>query len=92
MLPVQKSQTTYHTLEDLRRRKEELLEQIQDDNKQFSTIWNDIFVKRENNTKADYIGGIVANSMTVIDLFLLYRKLKKSYGGIRSLFGKKAKR
>lgn len=92
MLPVQKPQATYRTLEEIRHRKDELLEQMQADNKQFSAVWNDIFVKRENNTKSDYIAGLVANSITVIDLFLLYRKLKKSYGGILGLFGKKRRR
>ena len=49
-------------------------------------MWNQIFVKRENNTKGDYIASLVTNSVTVIDLFLLFRKLRKNY---KSLFGKK---
>ena len=86
MLPVKKSQSTYHTLEEIRQRKDELLDQMQGDNKQFTTVWNQIFVKRENNTKGDYIASLVTNSVTVIDLFLLFRKLRKNY---KSLFGKK---
>ena len=86
MLPVKKSQSTYHTLEEIRQRKDELLDQMQDDNKQFTTVWNQIFVKRENNTKGDYIASLVTNSVTLIDLFLLFRKLRKNY---KSLFGKK---
>lgn len=86
MLPVKKPQSTYRTLEEIRQRKDELLDQMQGDNKQFTTVWNQIFVKRENNTKGDYIAGLVANSVTVIDLFLLFRKLRKNY---KSLFGKK---
>jgi hypothetical protein len=86
MLPVQKPQTNYRTLEEIRQRKEELLDQMQADNKQFTTVWNQIFVKRENNTKGDYIASLVTNSVTVIDLFLLFRKLRKNY---KSLFGKK---
>ena len=62
---------------------------MQTDNKQFSTLWGELFVKREDTSKGDYIASLVANSVTVIDLFLLYRKLKKSYGGIMGLFGKK---
>ena len=89
MLPVKKPQPVYHTLEEIRQRKDELLEQMQDDNKKFSALWGDIFVKREGNNKSDYIAGLVANSMTVIDLFLLYRKLRKSYGGFLGLFRKK---
>jgi hypothetical protein len=86
MLPVKKSQSTYHTLEEIRQRKDELLDQMQGDNKQFTTVWNQIFVKRENNTKGDYIASLVTNSVTLIDLFLLFRKLRKNY---KSLFGKK---
>ena len=92
MLPVQKTQpTTYRTLEEIRQRKDELLDQMQHDNKQFTTLWNQLFVKREDSSKGDYIAGLVANSVTVIDLFLLYRKLRKSYGGIMGLFGKRKK-
>ena len=86
MIPVKKSQSTYHTLEEIRQRKDELLDQMQGDNKQFTTVWNQIFVKRENNTKGDYIASLVTNSVTLIDLFLLFRKLRKNY---KSLFGKK---
>ena len=89
MLPVQKPQNTYRTREEIRQRKDELLDEMQTDNKQFSTLWGELFVKREDTSKGDYIASLVANSVTVIDLFLLYRKLKKSYGGIMGLFGKK---
>ncbi len=92
MLPVQKPQPVYHTLEEIRQRKDELLDQMQTDNKQFSTVWNQLFVKRDDTSKGDYIASLVANSVTVIDLFLLYRKLRKSYGGIMGLFGKSKKK
>ena len=89
MLPVQNPQATYHTLEEIRQRKDELLAQMQADNKQFSAVWNEIFIKREDSTRHDFIAGIVNNTVTVIDLFLLYRKVKKNYGGIVNLFSKK---
>ena len=90
MLPIQKSQpTAYRTLEEIRQRKDQLLDEMQQDNKQFSTLWNQLFVKSENSSRGDYIASIVTNSVTVIDLFLLYRKLRKNYGGLMALFGKK---
>ncbi len=90
MLPIQKSQpTAYRTLEEIRQRKDQLLDEMQQDNKQFTTLWNQLFVKRENSSRGDYIASIVTNSVTVIDLFLLYRKLRKNYGGLMALFGKK---
>ena len=88
MLPIQKSQHTYRTLEDIRQRKDELLDQMQGDSKQFTKLWNQVFVKSENSSRGDYIASLITNSVTVIDLFLLYRKLKRNYG---SIFGKKKK-
>ena len=89
MLPVQTPQTTYHTLEEIRQRKDELLAQMQTDNKQFSAVWNEIFVKREDSTRHDFIAGVVNNTVTVIALFLLYRKVKKNYVGLVNLFSRK---
>ena len=88
MLPGHKPQPTYRSLEEIRQRKDELLDQLQNDNKQFSTLWGEMFVKREDSSTGDYIASLVTNSVTIIDLFLLYRKLKKSYGGIVGLFSK----
>ena len=89
MLPTKSPQPEYRTLEDIRQRKDKLLDQMQADNQQFTTLWNDLFVKREAHSRGDYIAGLVANSMTLIDMFLLYRKLKKSYGSFFNLFSKK---
>ena len=88
MLPVQNPQTSYHTLEEIRQRKDELLEQLQNDSKQFSTLWHDLFFKNEETSKGDYIAKVITNSVTIIDLFLMYRKLKKNYGSLLGLFGK----
>ena len=87
-MPIQKSQHTYRTLEEIRQRKDELLDQMQGDSKQFTKLWNQVFVKSENSSRGDYIASLITNSVTVIDLFLLYRKLKRNYG---SIFGKKKK-
>ena len=89
MVTAKKQQSSFNTLEEIRLRKEELENQIQKDNSQISSLWNQVFVKREDTTKGDYIASIVTNSITVIDLFLLFRKFKKNYG---SLFGRRKKR
>ena len=89
MLPVKKPTRHYHTLEEIRLRKEELASQIQQDNTKFSALWNQTFVKREGSSKGEYISGLIANSITAIDAFLLIRKLMKNYG---SLFGKTSKK
>lgn len=89
MLPVKKPVREYRSLEEIRQRKDELLNQLQQDNTQFSTLWNQVFLKREENTKSDYIAGLVSNGIVAFDTFLLIRKLMKSYG---FLFGKKKKK
>ena len=86
MLPVKKPVHKYRTLNEIRQRKDELLDQLQEDNTKFTTLWNQVFINKEGNSKADYIGGFVSNSVVAIDTFLLIRKLIKGYG---FLFGKK---
>ena len=86
MLPVKKKPVQeFRTLEEIRIRKDELISQIQEDNTKFTGLWNQTFIKRDGNTKGDYISGLVANSVTAIDIFLVVRKLMKNY---KSIFGK----
>lgn len=87
-LPVQKNPTTYCTLEELQLRKDELSAELQKDNEQFNTLWNQLFVKRKDSTKGEFISSIIANGITAVDAFLVVRKLMKNYGG---LFKKKKK-
>ena len=89
MLPVKKPKRHYHTLEEIRLRKEELASEIQQDSTKFSALWHQTFIKREGSTKGEYFSGLIANSITAIDAFLLIRKLMKNYG---SLFGKTSKK
>ena len=89
MLPVKKPTHHYHTLEEIRLRKEELASQIQQDNTKFSALWNQTF---EGSTKGEYISSLIANSITAVDAFLLIRKLIKNYGGIFGLSSKKSKK
>lgn len=82
MLPVKKTSPNYRTLDEIRLRKEEIAEELERDNSQFTTLWNRTFIKREGNTKGEYIAGLITNSITAIDAFLLIRKLMKGYGGL----------
>ena len=92
MLPVKKQARKYHTLEEIRLRKEELANAIQQDSTKFSSLWNQTFIKREGNSKGEYISGLIANRITAIDAFLLIRKLMKGYGNLFGKSGKKSKR
>ncbi|SEW18914.1 hypothetical protein SAMN04487850_2008 [Prevotella aff. ruminicola Tc2-24] len=82
MLPVKKTSVNYRTLDEIRLRKEEIAEELERDNSQFTTLWNRTFIKREGNTKGEYVAGLITNSITAIDAFLLIRKLMKGYGGL----------
>ena len=82
MLPVKKTSVNYRTLDEIRLRKEEIAEELERDNTQFTTLWNRTFIKREGNIKGEYIAGLITNSITAIDAFLLIRKLMKGYGGL----------
>ena len=89
MLPVKKPTTDYRTLDEIRQRKEKLADEIRLDNTKFTTLWNQVFLKKEGNSKGDYIGALVSNGFLAVDTFLLIRKLMKGYG---FLFGRKKKK
>lgn len=91
MLPVKKPVKEYRTLEEIRQRKDELLDAIQQDDTRFATLWNQVFLKRENSTKSDYIAGLVSNSIMAFDAFMLVRKLMKNYGSLFSFKKRKRK-
>ncbi len=88
MTSVKKLIREYRTLDEIHERKDELLEELEQDNTKMTIMWNQIFMKRENNTKSDYIASIVSNGIVAFDTFMLIRKLMKGYG---FLFGKKKK-
>ena len=93
MLPVQKRKPdTYTTLDEIRERKDQLLEELNGDNEQFTTKWHQLFTPRESSTKAEFVGGLITKSITAIDAFLVVRKLVKNYGSLFGLGKKKKKK
>ena len=89
MLPVKKPTTEYRTLDEIRQRKDELLNELQQDNTQFTTLWHQVFLKKDESSKGDYIASLVSNGFMAVDAILLIRKLMKGYG---FLFGGKKKK
>ena len=89
MTSVKKLLREYRTLDEIRERKDELLDERKEDTTKMSTLWNQVFLKRENNTKTDYIASLVSNGIVAFDTFMLIRKLMKGYG---ILFGKEKKK
>ena len=89
MTSVKKLLREYRTLDEIRERKDELLDELKEDTTKMSTLWNQVFLKRENNTKTDYTASLVSNGIVAFDTFMLIRKLMKGYG---ILFGKEKKK
>ena len=92
MLPVKKPIREYRTLDEIRLRKDELLEQLEQDNTRFSTLWKQVFLKREESTKTEYITGLVSNGIMAVDTILMVRKLVKNYGFLFGFGSKKKKK
>ena len=80
-----KKTNDFCTLDEIRERKDALLDEIQKDSDKVTALWNDTFVKRDETSKGDYIASLVSNGFMALDAFLLVRKLMKGYG---FLFGK----
>jgi hypothetical protein len=90
MLPVKKHPAnSYRTLLEIRKRKDQLLDELQKDNEQFSTLWSQIFIKQKDSSRGEYLSSMVTHSITAVDTFLMIRKLLKNY---HDLFGKKKRK
>jgi len=79
----------YQTLEEIRQRKSELSAELSNDSSKMNTLWNKVFVKREDTSKGEFVTNMISNGIMAVDAFLLFRKLKKNYN---TLFGKKAQK
>ena len=79
------NKTEFCTLDEIRERKDALLDEIQKDSEKVTSLWNQTFLKRDERSKGDYIASLVSNGFMALDAFLLVRKLMKGYG---YLFGK----
>ena len=91
MKPAIKDIKDYRSLDEIRQRKDEVLDELRQDNDQFSTLWNQVFVKRKDSTKADYIVNLVSNGIVAFDTIMLIRKLMRTYGILFSRRRKKKK-
>lgn len=82
------NKTEFCTLDEIRERKDALLDEIQKDRDKVTSLWNQTFLKHDESSKGDYIASLVSNGFMALDAFLLARKLFKGYG---FLFGKDKK-
>ena len=85
MMQNNKKNNEFCTLDEIRERRDALLDEIQQDRDKVTALWNQTFLKRDETSKGDYIASLVSNGFMALDAFLLARKLMKGYG---YLFGK----
>ncbi len=83
---------SYNTLEEIQLRRDQLYEAIEQEEDQIADMWHELFSKKEDATKGDYIATIVSNTITAIDAFILVRKLMKNYSGVLNFFGNRKKK
>lgn len=79
----------YTTLEEVQQRKQELRRQLDRDSQEIEKLWSNVFVKREESTKGEFIASVISNSALAIDAFLMVRKIKKYHSGLLRFFNKK---
>lgn len=89
---LQHSVSTYSTLEEIRLRKEQLSEEINQDEELIGAIWHELFKNPDESSKGEYIATLVSHAVTAIDAFLLVRKLIRNYNSVLSFFGMDKKR
>lgn len=76
----------YRTLEEIRKRKNELRRQIDRDNEHIGKLWGSLFVKRKESTTGQFVTNLLSHGAMMIDAFLVVRKLRRDYGGLTQLF------
>ncbi len=94
MVPTENnaSPVVYNTLEEIRLRKEQLSNDIDREGDRIAELWDELFHRRDDSSKGEYIASLVTNTITAIDAFLLVRKLMKSYSGVLSFLTPKRKK
>lgn len=80
---------TYRTLGEIQLRKDEVQRQLHESSERIGSMAREMFMPEKNSSHGEIVAKVIANSITAIDTFLLFRKLTKKYG---SLFTRKKKR
>ncbi len=82
----------YRTLEEIQLRKTQLREAIDREGQQIASTWSSLSARKEATTRGEYVANLLSYGVTAFDAFLAVRKLRRNYGGIMSLFGRKTGR
>jgi len=79
----------YHSLDDIRMRKQELRQMLQKDNGEITQLWNGLFAKPEVKTPTNRIQGLMSKSMGIVDGAILGWKLYQRFSPNRKKKTKK---
>jgi len=82
----------YRTLEEIRLRKEQLREAIDREGQQISTTWSSLSARKEASTRGEYVANLISYGVTAFDAILAFRKLRRDYGGVMALLGRKRRK
>ena len=82
----------YRTLDDIRQRKLELRRQLDNRGERINQLWSQVYVKREESTRGQFLSSVISNSALAIDAFLMLRKLRRNYKSVSTLFKRSKKR
>jgi len=91
-LPGQTVIYQYKTLEDIRARKAQLMNDLQDDNDQTSALWDSVMAPAKSGSKGEMVSSLLSYSVNAIDMFLLVRKLTRRHDGILPFMKKKGRK
>ena len=69
----------YKSLTEIQARKDELKTGIQQESDHITDLWHGLTASQQSGSKGELIAGLVSNSITAIDAFLLVRKLLRGY-------------
>lgn len=89
-LKIEDSRNQEITLDTLRERKENVLEQIRKDKEKIGNQWNEMTAPVETNTKGEYILKMIDNGLAIYDGLMLGLKLMRRFRGF--LPGKRQRR
>lgn len=80
---------TFHSIEDIQTKKEELKKKLHTRSDVISSLWQDLTTVKKTDDKGELVVGMVSKGIMAFDAFLTISKLYRRYGG---LFKRKKRR
>lgn len=80
---------TFHNIEDVQLKKEELRSAIEQRSDTIATLWSELTTVKKSDDKGEIVAGVISKGIMAFDAFMLFSKLYRRYG---NLFKKKRRR